>query len=567
MTPGPSPTPSKTATHYPTATPWPAGWQQLAFDGHEVRDVVVDPHDSNRVMICTTGEDLGVYLSLDGGDSWSPVNTGLADRNIYQLAQDPGAAWVVYAASEYKLWRTVNAGASWQDVTPATVAGRLTGLAAAPKHSGRVYLTAASPCGSVYVSTDGASSWTRYDGADLCANHALDSSLQVSGQSADKLYLARGHDRAELYRTTAGGASWTRLANIGDGVGVYDLALDIANDQRLYAATENMGVFATRDGGGTWNMVGYGLPYSGIGIEVTALALDPTDADAVYCALGNGEVYRTLLGGYWWARYGETALPATVYTLRLAANRPGRLWAATSDGLWTMDTFLVHAPMVMKNRYSEATPPVTPPRPLPPRRPPTPPNPQTPPGTAPPHPPPPNCYEAIKNGGFEAAGNWDIATTPRSARFTGDIVHSGSVALLTGIKTGESNVKSHSSAGQLFMIPVNATSVTLRYYRQRHTEEAPASAKLPKIADGTALDRSLLPYDQDWQEVLLLDSYYNVLAFVERGRGNDSGWVERTYDLTSYRGRWVVLYFNTYNDGAGGVSWMLVDDVSVGVCR
>ncbi len=183
------------------------------------------------------------------------------------------------------------------------------------------------------------------------------------------------------------------------------------------------------------------------------------------------------------------------------------------------------------------------------------------------HPTPTNCYEAIKNGGFEAAGNWDIATTPRSARFTGDIVHGGSVALLTGIKTGESNVKSHSSAGQLFMIPVNATSVTLRYYRQRYTEEAPASAKLPKIADGTALDRSLLPYDQDWQEVLLLDSYYNVLAFVERGRGNDSGWVERTYDLTSYRGRWVVLYFNTYNDGAGGVSWMLVDDVSVGVCR
>ncbi len=67
----------------------------------------------------------------------------------------------------------------------------------------------------------------------------------------------------------------------------------------------------------------------------------------------------------------------------------------------------------------------------------------------------------------------------------------------------------------------------------------------------------------DWQEILLLDSDYQWLATLQRGKSNDGAWTEFTYDLTPWRGETLVLYLNTRNDGSGGRTWMYVDDASV----
>ncbi|MCD6520037.1 MAG: hypothetical protein J7M05_08975 [Anaerolineae bacterium] len=74
-------------------------------------------------------------------------------------------------------------------------------------------------------------------------------------------------------------------------------------------------------------------------------------------------------------------------------------------------------------------------------------------------------------------------------------------------------------------------------------------------------------YGEDCQEVLLLDSYtYSRVATLLRQRTSDTTWGEHTFDLTPWRGRSLVLYFNVYNDGLGGRTWTYLDDVSLSVC-
>jgi bacillopeptidase F (M6 metalloprotease family) len=64
----------------------------------------------------------------------------------------------------------------------------------------------------------------------------------------------------------------------------------------------------------------------------------------------------------------------------------------------------------------------------------------------------------------------------------------------------------------------------------------------------------------------LLDPNDQWIARLLWQRRNDQVWMYHQFDLMAYAGRTVKLYFGAYNDGAGGVTGMYVDDVSLEVC-
>jgi hypothetical protein len=75
----------------------------------------------------------------------------------------------------------------------------------------------------------------------------------------------------------------------------------------------------------------------------------------------------------------------------------------------------------------------------------------------------------------------------------------------------------------------------------------------------------------DFQRVLLLEPVtYRLLTKVMVTLENAATWHKApAFDLAAYRGRSVVVYFETYNDSiaVGGRTWMYVDDVRVEVCQ
>lgn len=166
--------------------------------------------------------------------------------------------------------------------------------------------------------------------------------------------------------------------------------------------------------------------------------------------------------------------------------------------------------------------------------------------TATPTPTPGACINLLVNGDFESSTGWRFGSTPYPAAYITNPVYAGARAARLGIPAGVANRLAHSSVYQTVTIPANAVAPVLLRFALR-----PGGA-----ADGI-----------DYRETLLLNTSFGVVARLERSyaAANDQ-WGMRTYDLTAYRGRTLVLYFNVYNNGSGSQMWSYLDSVQLGSC-
>ena len=58
--------------------------------------------------------DSGVFKSTNGGGNWSPVNTGLTNTYVYDLAIDPAMPTTLYAGTwGGGVFKSTNGGANW----------------------------------------------------------------------------------------------------------------------------------------------------------------------------------------------------------------------------------------------------------------------------------------------------------------------------------------------------------------------------------------------------------------------------------------------------------------------
>jgi photosystem II stability/assembly factor-like uncharacterized protein len=73
--------------------------------------LVVDPRNPNTIYAATYYS--GVIKSIDAGGSWTPVNEGLPAKFITALAIDPQNPQILYAAAGLTLFKSTDAGATW----------------------------------------------------------------------------------------------------------------------------------------------------------------------------------------------------------------------------------------------------------------------------------------------------------------------------------------------------------------------------------------------------------------------------------------------------------------------
>jgi len=187
-----------------------------------------------------------------------------------------------------------------------------------------------------------------------------------------------------------------------------------------------------------------------------------------------------------------------------------------------------------------------------------------------------NCTDLIDNGGFEQTRTWRMPVTPHKADYSTVDKYAGVRSARLGIEPGSPDVYSHSSVYQHISVPANATSVTLSFWARRFTHESiKAQADAVDLYDPAQVIQETMDWTsksnrarEDWQEVLILqDGCYNWLATLLRGRSNDSGWIQYSYDLSKFAGQNIVVYFNVINNGVGGRrTWMYIDEVRVDAC-
>jgi hypothetical protein len=179
--------------------------------------------------------------ALFGALKWRSIGPYRGGRAL-AVAGIPGNPDTFYfGAVAGGVWRTDDAGATWQPLTDGTPISSVGALAIAPSDHNVIYVGTgeAAPRGDitygdgVYKSVDGGKTWSHIGLSDSRQIGAL----IVDPRNADTVLVAAfGHafgpnGERGVYRTTDGGKSWTRVLYRDEQTGAIDVAYD-PNDPR-----------------------------------------------------------------------------------------------------------------------------------------------------------------------------------------------------------------------------------------------------------------------------------------------------------------------------------------------
>ncbi len=222
------------------------------------------------------------------------------------------------------VWKTVDAGQTWESSWNGPDVGTIGALAVAPSDPNVIYAGTGEPDprtdlasgDGVYRSTDGGRTWTH---VGLDASHQI-ARIVVDPRNPDVLLAAAEGDifkpNAErgVYRSTDGGEHWTRTLFVNDSTGAVDLAMDPTNPRILFAAMWQVrrtpwslvdggagsGLYRSTDGGVTWvHLEGHGLPAGIWGRTSVSVGADGRHVYALINAHAGG-LYRSDDGGTEW---------------------------------------------------------------------------------------------------------------------------------------------------------------------------------------------------------------------------------------------------------------------------
>jgi hypothetical protein len=84
--------------------------------------VIIDPTNRQTLYVGSEGGG-GVFKSLDGGDHWFTVNSGLDELSVSGLAMDPWNPAVLYASGPNGVYKTVTGGEVQSHSIPFIVTG------------------------------------------------------------------------------------------------------------------------------------------------------------------------------------------------------------------------------------------------------------------------------------------------------------------------------------------------------------------------------------------------------------------------------------------------------------
>jgi photosystem II stability/assembly factor-like uncharacterized protein len=186
-------------------------------DNAAVLALAIDPHTPQILYAGTgfmgpgaTGGGAGIFKSVDGGESWNPVNAGLASPfvRVNAIVIDPQTPQTLYA------------GVGYRSGVPGQEDGGV----------------------GVYKSTDGGGNWNL---VNTGLPNAPVTTLAIDAQNPQTLYAGThdGYGSYGVYKSTDGGVSWFEINNGLSNPFVRLLAIPPLAPQFLYAGATGGSVF------------------------------------------------------------------------------------------------------------------------------------------------------------------------------------------------------------------------------------------------------------------------------------------------------------------------------------
>jgi photosystem II stability/assembly factor-like uncharacterized protein len=283
--------------------------------------VATDPSTPGTAYVGTSLN--GVFKTVDGGQSWSPLPSGDASSPsvvVETIVVDPSSPSTVYAGGLGGAFVSTVGGASLTAINtglPEVVIS----MAIDPTKTSTLYAgTLMEPGAGIFKTTNAGGMWVPINTGLPMMNGMMDPSL-VTALAIDPLAPNTLYAAVELlgvYKTTDGGASWAAANNGLPSLRVAALAVDPVSPDTVFAGTLDQGVFVSVDGGASWAPMNDGL----FNRSIDALAVE---RDRIYAGSRSDGAFAMPLGSVITTTSTTTTLPPVILgkTIEIKDPKPG----------------------------------------------------------------------------------------------------------------------------------------------------------------------------------------------------------------------------------------------------
>ena len=272
---GPSPT-IDGGTGYPEPT------------GGRITSIAADPSDPNTFYVGAAAG--GVWKTIDGGTTWTPLTDGMPSLFMGAIAVAPSNSQVIYAGTG-----EANNGPSKTRASRFNI------------YSGR----------GVLKSIDGGQTWIQ-QGADIFSRRTI-SRIAIQPDNSDILYAAIGASASDglsgntgVWKSTNGGTTWVNMtAKISTTVALSDVLIDPTNSRSVFAAfgdplgSSVNNVYHSIDAGATWtavNLTGTQSKYGRISLAAAGPNVFAVVAEASPTSNSLWGLYKSTNSGGKWSK-------------------------------------------------------------------------------------------------------------------------------------------------------------------------------------------------------------------------------------------------------------------------
>ena len=348
---------------------------------------VIDPNNSNVIWLsafpggnnqdespfyhANADQDKGgLFLSLDGGESWSRQQwlDAVPNAGPFGITLDPtetitrddlGATLSsnFYAASGgvFGIMKSVNGGQNFEKKTEGLIGFIIDGFCQHPDDNSNVYATSE---GALHISFDSALSWsTLLPTAQEGIQYLWD--VNVDPDNQNTLYYAIGEpawdcpEHKGLYRVDLFELNPQDSFHDGPGdqilstagIGIWQIYTQ--PNSTIYLATQTNGVLKSIDAGANWQDMNAGLENA----SVTCLAFDSM-LEPLFAGVRQndgtkyppwwefdepGGVYKWNDLSLSWTRIGEDLIQCAVFSVKISPDNPNTIFVAGIDGIFVSE--------------------------------------------------------------------------------------------------------------------------------------------------------------------------------------------------------------------------------------
>jgi photosystem II stability/assembly factor-like uncharacterized protein len=222
----------------------------------------------------------------------------------------------------------------WLPVGPD--GGTVRSLTFDPKNPDRIFL--GTSAGSLYVSTDNGTSWSRFARLGGSAEMVLDH-MVIDPTDPRNMFVAAWNAQlpssdGDLFRSRDAGKTWEIVADL-HGKSLRALSMAAANPKVLVAGALD-GIFRSRDGGHAWERIS---PENHAEIKnIESIAIDPVNPEVIYAGTWHLP-WKTEDGGKTWHSIKKGVIDdSDVFSIVIDQAQPANMFISACSGIYRSES-------------------------------------------------------------------------------------------------------------------------------------------------------------------------------------------------------------------------------------